>query len=335
MQINDIRPRLLMKKQKAAYNKDLDFYRNLLDQFCPRNCPGCNKHVSPINLELKRYFEKDGFNYSKCESCWTIYMNPGPTKDLIKKFYEISENYKFFANYIYPETAENRSLSIHKARVSLILESLEKFRPWDETDELKILEVGAGNGAVLSMLKKLMPRWNMISVEPNSDSIKSGLGLNTDFRVVNSNFEDSRLQIDKQDVICAFEVLEHILNPIELFDFAKEHLKENGLLIFTTPNAHSIEVNYLKKHSTTIDIEHISVLTPSAIFNLASKTNFVVEGLSSNGYLDVDLIITSFRLQKFVSLIFYKLMNLFSIQNKIREFNLSSNMKIVLRKVNF
>jgi 2-polyprenyl-3-methyl-5-hydroxy-6-metoxy-1,4-benzoquinol methylase len=153
--------------------------------------------------------------------------------------------------------------------------------------------------------------------------------------VVNSNFEDSRLQIDKQDVICAFEVLEHILNPIELFDFAKEHLKENGLLIFTTPNAHSIEVNYLKKHSTTIDIEHISVLTPSAIFNLASKTNFVVEGLSSNGYLDVDLIITSFRLQKFVSLIFYKLMNLFSIQNKIREFNLSSNMKIVLRKVNF
>jgi 2-polyprenyl-3-methyl-5-hydroxy-6-metoxy-1,4-benzoquinol methylase len=141
--------------------------------------------------------------------------------------------------------------------------------------------------------------------------------LNTDFGVVNSNFEDSDLLIDKQDVICAFEVLEHILNPLGFFEFAKAHLNDNGLLIFTTPNAHSIEVNYLKKDSTTIDIEHISVLTPPAIFNLASKTNFVVEILRSNGVLDTDLIINSLGLQKLKSLILFKLMNLFSIQNKI------------------
>jgi 2-polyprenyl-3-methyl-5-hydroxy-6-metoxy-1,4-benzoquinol methylase len=335
MRINDIRPSFLMKKQKDAYNKDLEFYRNSINQFCPRNCPGCNKYVSPIDSDLNLYFEKDGFNYLKCKSCWTIYMNPGPSKDLIKKFYEISENYKFFADYIYPQTREKRNLSIHSARVSLILESLKKFRLGYDNDKFKILEVGAGDGAVLTMLKKLMPSWNLTSVEPNSDSIKSGIGLNKDFRVVNSNFEDNDLQIDKQDVICAFEVLEHILNPLTLFEFANEHLKENGLLIFTTPNAHSIEVNYLKKCSTTIDIEHISVLTPSAIFNLASKTNFVVEELNSNGYLDLDLIINSFRIPKFVSLILYKLMILFSIQNKIRDFNLSSNMKIVLRKTNF
>jgi 2-polyprenyl-3-methyl-5-hydroxy-6-metoxy-1,4-benzoquinol methylase len=324
-----------MKKQKEAYDKDLDFYRNSIDQFCPRNCPGCNKYVSPIDHDFNLYFEKDGFSYSKCNSCWTIYMNPGPSKDLIKKFYEISENYKFFANYIYPQTREKRNLSIHSTRVSLILDSLEKYSLGNENDKFKILEVGAGDGAVLSMLKKSMPSWDLTSVEPNSDSIKSGIGVNKDFRVVNSNFEDSDLHIDKQDVICAFEVLEHILNPLSLFEFAKEHLKENGLLIFTTPNAHSVEVNYLNKHSTTIDIEHISVLTPSAIFNLASKSNFVVEGLNSNGHLDIDLIINSTRLPKFLSSILYKLMNLFSIQNRIRDFNLSSNMKVVLRKTNF
>jgi 2-polyprenyl-3-methyl-5-hydroxy-6-metoxy-1,4-benzoquinol methylase len=335
MQITNIRPSNLIKNQKKAYQKDLEFYRNSIDYFSARNCPGCNKHAPPTDRDLTLFFEKDGFSYSKCEACWTIYMNPGPSKELIKKFYQTSENYKFFAKFIYPETREQRNLSIHNRRVSLIVESIDKFRLEDENEKLNVLEVGAGDGAVLSMLKKSKANWNLTSLEPNSESINCGVGLNTDFRVVNSNFEDSDLLLEKQDVICAFEVLEHILNPLALFQFAKEHLKENGLLIFTTPNAHSIEVNYLENYSTTIDIEHISVLTPSAIFNLASKSNFVVETLRSDGVLDTDLIIASSKLPKFKSLILSGIMNKYKIQSKLIDFNLSSNMKIVLRKTSY
>ena len=335
MRINDIRPKKLLKMQKLAIEKDLEFYRNSIDKFTNRNCPGCFKLCKPRDGEFKNYFLKEGFNYYRCESCWTLFMNPGPTESLIKEFYQTSENYKYFAEYIYPESREKRNSTIHKSRAQMVLESAIEFGLIHDNLNLRILEIGAGDGATLEKIKELMPDTELTSLEPNIDSIKSGANVNSGFKIINSNFEDAILDIGKQDIILGFEVLEHILNPVELFAFAEKNLKSNGLLILSTPNAHSIEINFLKENSTSVDLEHISILTPSAIYNLANATNFVVEKVSANGLLDAELILDSFKLNKLNSWIFNKLFNIFKIQYRIRSWNISSNMKIVLRKTNF
>jgi 2-polyprenyl-3-methyl-5-hydroxy-6-metoxy-1,4-benzoquinol methylase len=324
MRINDIRPKKLLKMQELAIEKDLEFYRNSIDKFTNRNCPGCFKLCKPRDGEFKNYFLKEGFNYYRCESCWTLFMNPGPTESLIKEFYQTSENYKYFAEYIYPESREKRNSTIHKSRAQMVLESAKEFGLIQNNLNLRILEIGAGDGATLTKIKELMPDTELTSLEPNIDSIKSGANVNSGFKIINANFENAILDIGKQDIILGFEVLEHILNPVELFTFAQTNLKSNGLLILSTPNAHSIEINFLKENSTSVDLEHISILTPSAIYNLANATNFVVEKVSANGLLDAELILDSFKLNKLNSWIFNKLFNIFKIQYRIRSWNISS-----------
>jgi hypothetical protein len=67
-------------------------------------------------------------------------------------------------------------------------------------------------------------------------------------------------------------------------------LGENGLIVISTPNAHSLEVQLLRDGSTTIDVEHISVLTPAAVHSLAIRHGFEVQQILTPGSFDLELI---------------------------------------------
>jgi SAM-dependent methyltransferase len=143
--------------------------------------------------------------------------------------------------------------------------------------------------------------------------------------------DSADLEKESFDILIAYEVLEHILNPKLFLTTYSELLKPGGLFIISTPNAHSLEVQQLKGNSTTLDIEHISVLTPAAIHSLAGACNFKVLRVETPGEFDLEMIAQAKSSGNTEGKSGIPISNQIS-QDQIKEFGFSSHMKVVLRK---
>lgn len=314
MKIEDIRPSNLVVGQRSAYQKDLDRYKHQMDLFQLRNCPGCN---SDSSLPFSTHHE---FKFSRCPSCFTVFMNPGPSESIVSDLYANSANYEYWAKEMYPRTRSMRRQTLHRERAHFALSIAKNVlikRP------LRVLEIGAGTGDSMAILiEESTIEIDGYVIEPNPDMwghlIENGCN-------VVSGIEE--IQGQKFDLIIAYEVLEHILEPRTFVKIFRDFLSDTGFFLFSTPNAHSIEVQFLGDESTTLDIEHISVLTPSAIHSIAAFTNLEVVEISTPGNFDLELISSKFA-DRFDA---FKLEKYPDLQNFIKASCLSSHMKVVLK----
>jgi 2-polyprenyl-3-methyl-5-hydroxy-6-metoxy-1,4-benzoquinol methylase len=316
MKIEDIRPSDLVLNQKSAYQEDVDRYKNQLNSFQYRNCPGCN---SPLSLPFSKHRE---FQFSRCSACFTVFMNPGPTESIVSDLYANSANYAYWAKEVYPRTRSMRRQTLHKERAHFVLGVAENL---PHKGILRVLEIGAGTGDSMAVLiQESNIEIDGYVIEPNPD-MRGALNENG-CNVVSSLDE---IHGQKFDLIIAYEVLEHILDPRAFMKVFKGFVSDNGFLLFSTPNAHSIEVQLLGDASTTLDIEHISVLTPSAIHSIAAFANLEVVEITTPGNFDLELISSelSDRFENF------NLENSSDLQNFIKQSCISSHMKVVLRPI--
>lgn len=104
----------------------------------------------------------------------------------------------------------------------------------------KVLEIGCGNGQFLSKLKA--NGLSGIGLELNKNSIAKANknGLN----VLNETIEQYAKKNTKYDVVCSFQVLEHIAEPGKFLQASLDCLKPGGLLIISVPNNNSFLKNY-------------------------------------------------------------------------------------------
>lgn len=321
MKINQIRPENLSSLANDAYLHDVQFYISRKDQFVERFCPACGFESRSV------FFEKDLFKYSRCQACHCIYMNPAPTQELVDQLYKQSQNYKFWSEYIYPKSREERLQTIHKDRAEWVLNYLyEKF---PSQKSFTILELGAGTGDTLATLKKSSELdLNLYATEPNP-SMSTHLDSNG-VSLINSSDLSSEIYRQKFDAVMCFEVLEHLLCPTDVLMKISSNLKPSGLFFASTPNSQSLEVQILKEQSTTIDIEHISVLSPSSVHAMASKTNYKVLDIATPGQLDLELIENGQVV--FSMLIENGIMRNQEIQEFLQFSGFSSHMKLILVK---
>ncbi len=281
MKINQIRPENLDLLAAKAYTKDLEFYLSNKDKFVHRLCPGCKLKSNST------FFVKDEFEYTRCQGCQCIFMNPGPTEELVDQLYKQSETYKFWSERTYPISREERMGTIHKERAEWVLDYMNAKFPKQET--FRILELGAGTGDTLvSIVNTSTKRTDIYATEPNP-SMTSHLKLNK-IKVLTKEQLTSTEFVGKFDAVMCFEVLEHLLNPSKILFQVYENLKSEGLFFASTPNAQSLEVQLLREESTTIDIEHISVLAPSSVHALSNMTRFGVVEITTPGKFDLELL---------------------------------------------
>jgi len=98
----------------------------------------------------------------------------------------------------------------------------------------KVLEIGCGFGEFLSRLGKVTEPHVGLELNPKCSAFNEG------FIIKNQPLMDFNSQNNsKFDVVCAFQVLEHVSNPRDFINECIKATKENGLIIFGTPDSNS------------------------------------------------------------------------------------------------
>lgn len=116
----------------------------------------------------------------------------------------------------------------------------------------KVLEIGAGSGYFASLLNVD----NYVGLEYNDKAIEDAAKLNV--TLINQSIQDfSKTHKAAFDIVCNFQVLEHVPNPNEFINASLASLKKGGLLIIGVPSANSILTNN-KNHVLNFPPHHIT-----------------------------------------------------------------------------
>lgn len=313
MKITDIRPDELVKKQAKILAGDIASIIKCKNKFVKVSCPACN---SRLNTSA---FTKYGFKFVECKNCLTIYANPRPTPEMLKKYYQTSQNYSFWGEYIFPASEGIRKRKIFRPRAKRIAKICEGGK------RKTIMDIGAAFGTFCQEISKLNKFRNIIAIEPTPKLAQ--ICRNKGFTVIEKTFEDIKNK-NKVDVITAFEVIEHIFKPREFILKARSILTNEGIIVVTCPNAQSFEVAYLKERSDSVDNEHLNLFNPLSITQLFETCGFDVLEVSTPGKLDVELVQSKSKLKGFAKLLTEKP----AFQKFLSDNMLSSHMWLVARK---
>ena len=114
--------------------------------------------------------------------------------------------------------------------------ALRAIGSMDDAEDANILEVGCGSGAFLDRCQEVgLDRCEGLEISPTAIESCHSRGL----RVSDTSLESLAVQGRRFDVVCAFQVLEHVPDPEQFLRAAASVLSDNGQLILSTPNAES------------------------------------------------------------------------------------------------
>ncbi len=279
LQEGDIRPESLMEQQAAHFAADVARLLTNASDFVAVPCPACSGDAATPA------FDKAGFSYLTCDGCETIYLSPRPTPEVLREYYADSENYRFWAENIFPASEDARRERIFRPRVERLLEFCERH----ETAKGVLVEVGAGFGTFCEEVERSSAFERVIAVEPTPELAagcrKRGL------TVVEKPIEVVRDgELPEADVIASFETIEHLFDPAAFLDACSRLLRPGGLLVLTCPNGQGFDVLVLGDRSDTVDAEHLNYFNPRSLDRLVTAAGLDVLEVSTPGELDAQLV---------------------------------------------
>ena len=151
-----------------------------------------------------------------------------------------------------------------------------------------VLDIGCVDHSLERASKKGF--WIHDFLKDNSKSVKGIDILEKEIRILRNKGYDVECQNaesfsfkKKFDVIFAGELIEHLSNVGLFLNRCKLHLKENGCLILTTPNAFSSKVVFQAlgkyKNNPEVNSEHTNWYSPFTIKELLRRYGFEIEEL--------------------------------------------------------
>jgi len=271
-------PDELLAGQEAAFARDIERLHKRMDEFVEVGCPACG------SISSEPRFDKFGFSFRSCSTCETIFMSPRPSPAVMGDYYANSENYAYWAKYIFPASEASRREKIHKPWLDRVIGYCNRFCIRQGT----LLEVGPGFGTFAEVTTSSGAFSRVIAIEPTPEMAAACRARGV--QVIEKRIEDVTDEIGAADVVVSFEVIEHLFDPAKFVRQCAALIRPGGLLVLSCPNGLGFDISMLGPNALAVDAEHVNLFNPHSLSHLLDKVGFDVLEVSTPGRLDTEFV---------------------------------------------
>ena len=280
MRENDIRPKALLDEFFANLERDAVRLAQRRAEFVDVPCPFCGLG------RVRSAFDKEGFRYVECDGCASLYASPRPTPALLREYLETSEAVQFWSTHFYRETAQARREQIFRPRAARIALLADQY---GLDSHATCADIGAGYGLFLLELIDLRRFGRLLAVEP--DARLATVCRDYGFDVVERWVEDIQPGDVEADLAAAFEVLEHVFDPLSFLRAAARAVRPGGLLFFSTLACTGFDIQVLWEHSRSVSPpQHLNFPSVAGAETLMRRAGLEPVEITTPGQLDVDIV---------------------------------------------
>jgi len=217
-------------------------------------CKICD--AEEFNFDIR----KGNYTYVVCAGCGTSILHPIPDEATLKEFYETYE--KDGGDYL-------RIRELDKGPYFKDYDLTFSDLGFDLKYSKNVLDVGCATGIFLEFLKE--KGINAKGIDISSKMIEKGKkkGLNCETTDLFSLSE-------KFDLITLWDVIEHFINPKEVFKKVYQLLEKEEDIIIQTPCKGLISENFKEEWRHYNPPQHIYLFNQNSLFYLLTLTKFMI-----------------------------------------------------------
>lgn len=253
------------------------FTHSILKHITMHTCPLCTSTKSTTvgtsyNRHGRHDIERDDtFTLLRCEVCNLIFLGGVKINNAYyKKYYD--------AGYYPLSTFLTKLLDswsfTQKEKILLMNAPKRKHR-------LKILDVGCGSGKFLESLDG--EKFEKYGIEIKEEGIK--LSRQKGFTVYEKDVTKIDFGKKKFDIITLWHVLEHLVDPVSVYNKINEILAVGGIVVFATPNTDSLGFRIGNKLWFHLDSpRHLMLFNRKSIQLLCEKTGLTIKSIKNEWY---------------------------------------------------
>lgn len=278
-------------KKEWPYEREIEFTKKVIGFFEAQSqfvrtekCPVCFTDADQSVSEGCIC----GMNYLRCEVCNHIFARYFPSENAVETYYR--ENLANNTYYINPHEIELRIKEIYLPKIEWICDAYRKI--FGRNPE-SILDIGAGSGHFLFACKRQGLLVNGIEFSRSyKDWCREHFGIEL-------HGEIGELEDQSFDVVCSFNVIEHVYNPSVFIADYKKVMNENSLAVIETPRVNSLTTCLQKifpeePRGNLIPYEHNHLFTDASLATLLFENNLAVKSVWYFGQDVAELILRIF-----------------------------------------
>lgn len=280
MKEDDIRPKPLLDEFFRKLKVDADRLAARRGEFVHVACPVCGAD------DQVPAFEKDGFPYAECRPCASLFASPRPDAAALADYAAHSEAVEFWSTHFYRQTAEARRAQIFRPRAVLAADLVRR----DVVPARgRVVDIGSGYGLFLQELAAIAAFGEVIGIEP--DARLAAICRDSGFPVIEKAVEEIPPGDVNADLATAFEVVEHVFEPLAFLRSCAGVLKPGGVLLFTTLTITGFDLQVLWNLSRSITPpQHLNFASVEGMERLIARAGLEVVSVTTPGRLDVDIV---------------------------------------------
>lgn len=239
-------------------------------------CYLCQKGNLKIIRRKLRYGIKR--NVLQCGNCGLVFLQP--KKDNLKKYYSQGEYRKLHSPVIGKKLSAREIFDIYSPYQHDRLRRIKHIL----CPQMNVLEIGCSAGHFLSLIKKHVGECT--GIELNKDDARF---VNNVIKVktYTEPIENTDIPPEHFDLICSFQVLEHLEGPLNFLRKIKEYLKPAGYLYLEIPNVQDALIDLYKVagyRDFMFQEPHLYYFSPKTLGLLLKKAGFKGKIYSSQSY---------------------------------------------------
>lgn len=280
----DIRPAALFDRYLQLSRQDAMGLAKDSAGFVDATCPACGGHGPNV-------LRKWDYDYRQCTACGSLYLGRRPTAAQLEHFYDTAESVRFWGTDFYKQTAEARREKMFRPRAEQVRALADQLTL---PASARFIDIGAGYGIFLEELRALNRFAQVEGIEPAADL--AAICRDKGFPIHQARLEDLADGACAADLVSAFEVLEHVLDPLTFLQGVRRILAPGGITVLTTLTADGFDIRSLWDHAKSVyPPHHINLLSVEGYRRLLARAGLELVEITTPGKLDVDIVVNALR----------------------------------------